>query len=154
MPPLLPAGLPEKVLFVTVSAPLLMILPPPSTLVDAKPCWIVRALIATVIPVVTVKTDDALLPSTAIVAPVPSIVRFLSRVSVPAVSRIGDALGQFSPAWKRIVSPGMAAVIAARSDPSPLSLQLMTREARRAPTRRGARVEATGARAIPVTKRV
>src|SRR5262249_25562625 len=85
-------------------------------------------------------------PSTTIVAPVPSIVRFVAIVSVPLVSVIGPepVLEQFSPGWKVIVEPPGAVLIASRSEPAPLSLQVVTRVA--------ARISDGGRRAKPAVR--
>src|SRR5436190_24050588 len=122
------------VTLVKVSVPLLST-PPPLLAPVTLPPVMVRLLIATVLPLLILKTRVALLPLITIgsvFAPVfgPTVVRFRLSVSSPVVSVIvltpplwpGSAPG----IWKVMVLLLHAEVIASRNDPAPLSLVFVT----------------------------
>src|SRR3954454_4525734 len=126
-------------------------MPPPPT--AELPCWIVSPFSVAVTPLLPAKiltpplgvppgSQPVQPPSTTIVAPVAWIVLFAASVSVPLVR----VMVQFSPAVN-VTAPPPA--IAARSDPAPLSAQLLTVPA--APAGRGGSSQKQATTAMPAS---
>jgi hypothetical protein len=119
-PPPRPALLPVRVLLSSVSEPSLSMPAPKSA---TLPPAMVRPEMVTLVPAKVWKTRWALPPLTVIVpAPGSWMVRFLVTASSPLV-RLIVPLRELS---KTMVSPEDAAAIWPRSEPSPLSLRLVT----------------------------